>query len=351
MIEQWQLSGRLSLQTTLIVTALNALFCLAVATLISFSGSAQSWWLNIQIAFGFGFFCQASTMLVTAIFKEKATLVYWAIAVVAGLCFGSAWAQYVLIKSSTIEAADWTITLEIFLSGVGFTGVALGIHYNYLRQARTREKLWQAEIKQLEHSRELAQSKLKTLQAQIEPHFLFNSLASIQALISVDPEKAEQMLNHLSVLLRGVLQGTRSEGTTLAYELTLIKAYLDIQQIRLGSRLIYRINTPELSKLDFEFPVLLLQPLVENAVGHGIEPSIEGGEVTIDVEIQGDRCRVIVKDTGVGLGNDLTTGQGIGVANIRARLDALHADKASLTVSEGEPSGTVCILEVPYDDE
>lgn len=351
MIEQWQLSERFNLQTTLTITALNVLFCLAVATLITLSGSAQGWWLNVQIAFGFGFFCQVSTMLVFAIFKEKATLVYWAIAVVVGLCFGSAWAQYVLISSSTVDAIDWTITLEIFLSGVGFTGVALGIHYSYLRQARTRDKLWQAEIKQLEHSRELAQSELKTLQAQIEPHFLFNSLASIQALISVDPKKAEQMLEHLSVLLRGVLQGTRSEGTTLAYELKLIKAYLDIQQIRLGSRLLYRINTPDPSMLDFEFPVLLLQPLVENAVGHGIEPSIDGGAVTIDVDIQGDRCRVTVTDTGVGLGNDLATGQGIGVENIRARLDVLHADNASLTVTRGEPSGTVCILEVPYEDQ
>ncbi|MGB0867774.1 MAG: sensor histidine kinase, partial [Granulosicoccaceae bacterium] len=270
-------------------------------------------------------------------------------AILAGLLAGSAWAQYVLIKSKTIPVVDWSITFEVFLSGVGFTAVALGIHYNYLRQTRIREKLWQAEKQQLEHSRELAQSELKALQAQIEPHFLFNSLASIRALIAVEPVMAERMLDHLSVLLRGVLQRSRSGSTSLAHELTLVKAYLDIQQIRLGSRLQYRIEAPDALTMDIEFPVLMLQPLVENAVGHGIEPAIEGGEVSVVVSVRQKTCTVVIEDTGVGLARDGRKGQGMALENVRARLDVLHGEGASLLVEPRLPQGTRCVLEVPVE--
>lgn len=342
--------SKTGLNYELACTGVNVVFCLLVAGLITSSGSQQNWWSNLQISFGYGLPVQFCMMAVGYTFKEKTRPWQWALGLFFGLCIGSLWAQYVIFGEFNSGGAELKVIFQVFLSGVGFSAVALIIHFGYSRQAAYREQLWQMEREQLAHGRELAQAELRALQAQIEPHFLFNALANLQALIAVEPTKAEKLCQHLSELLRSVLHNTRGNDTTLAQELHLVRAYLNIQQIRLGERLQFTINAPDDSALDFLFPPLMLQPLVENAVTHGIEPSLSGGEVNISVSLLANSCLVQVLDTGVGLEGTSKQGHGIGVENIRARLRSLHQSSGTLQIESVEPRGTVCNLEVPVEN-
>lgn len=327
----------------------NVVFCLLVAALITAFSDWRGGWGNVQISLGYGLSVQAATMLVSRWWRQPQPI-HWVVAVVLGLCLGTAWAQLVLWSDELVDSFDWALLGQVLLVGMAFTAVGLAVHMGYLRQAAVREQLWQAERRELEHSRELARSELKALQAQIEPHFLFNTLASVRALVALEPAKAEQMLDHLSAMLRAVLQRSREERTTLGQELQLVQAYLDIQQVRLGSRLQYNFERAEPELLELEFPMLILQPLVENAVGHGIEPSLEGGAVHIAVSSTPGWCRVVVADTGVGLGSSPRAGQGMALENVRARLAAVHGERARLRIEAGAERGTVCSVDIPLDD-
>jgi LytS/YehU family sensor histidine kinase len=184
---------------------------------------------------------------------------------------------------------------------------------------------------ELERQRIAAQ--LKTLQAQIEPHFLFNTLANLDALIRTDPARARAMLGHLNDYLRATLAATRRNASTLAEEFALLRGYLEVQRIRMGERLRFSLELPEpLAQADL--PPLLLQPLVENALKHGIEPKVEGGEVRVSAREERGRLLLEVADTGRGAGGASrdghgvspgdgaggTTGTGVGLANVRERL-------------------------------
>ena len=200
-----------------------------------------------------------------------------------------------------------------------------------------------AEAQQAETAAQLAM-----LQAQIEPHFLFNTLANLQSLIASDPAMAQTMLNHLNDYLRASLKRTRQAATTLAEELDLVSALLAIQQIRLGERLHYAIDVPdELRRA--KLPPLLLQPLVENALEHGIEPAIAGGRVEMSAQRDGTKLRIRVQDTGLGFNLAHSTESGIGLANIRARLSKLYGADAELVLSPNLPHGVVAELIFPYE--
>jgi sensor histidine kinase YesM len=192
-------------------------------------------------------------------------------------------------------------------------------------------------------------AELRALQAQIEPHFLFNTLANVQALIDYEPRKAKQMLDAFIQHLRMSLDVSRQSHTTLATELDFVKTYLQLLEIRMGERLRYRIDcTPEAR--DMPLAPLLLQPLVENAVKYGLEPKIDGGEIVIHATRDGGDFVVSVRDDGVGIGNASTAkaGAGSGVKNVRDRLVSLYGDRAALTieaVTEGN-HGTVATIRI-----
>jgi signal transduction histidine kinase len=199
-----------------------------------------------------------------------------------------------------------------------------------------------AEAKQAEISAQLAM-----LQAQIEPHFLFNTLANVHSLITRDPTRAQSMLEHLNDYLRASLSRTRQATMSLADELALITALLEISQIRLGERLHYQIQIPD-HLLQAQLPPLLLQPLVENALEHGIEPAIAGGSIVIEASTSADQQRLIlrVSDSGQGL-SDTSSSSGIGLANVRARLASLYAEQGQLQLSPQQPHGVVAEIQLP----
>ena len=189
--------------------------------------------------------------------------------------------------------------------------------------------------------REAAEARLRLLQAQIEPHFLFNTLANLDALIQVDPKRARAMLGHLNDWLRATLQATRKEWTTLAEEFAMLRGYLEVQSVRMGPRLRYALELPE-GLGSATLPPMLLQPLVENAIKHGLEPKMDGGEIVVRAESRGGRLVIAVSDTGVGSSN--AGGHGIGLDNVRQRTAAVGGTMAYANNASG---GVTVTLEIP----
>jgi PAS domain S-box-containing protein len=225
------------------------------------------------------------------------------------------------------------------------------LHAVYLAQDITGRKqeensrLEEQQMRRVSAEREIVATQLRMLQAQIEPHFLFNTLANVISLIDKEPQSAKDMLQHLTSSLRRALQCSRKEVSTLEQEAEMLRDYLSIFKMRLGPRLDFTIEIPD-DLLKLPFPPMLLQPLVENAVKHGIEPKVEGGRIAVKVEKSNGLLRLSVSDTGLGFSDQMHT-QGLGLENVKARLQALYGVRAGLKLEENMPCGATAIIEVP----
>jgi hypothetical protein len=199
--------------------------------------------------------------------------------------------------------------------------------------------------------RQVVEARMAAMQAQVEPHFLFNTLASIDHLIETDPPRASKMQKNLIALLRASMPTMREANAQgnrdLGRELAVIRPYLEILKVRMEDRLTTDIRVSD-GLLSAEFPPMMLQSLVENAIKHGLEPKPEGGSLSVSAEIVHGKLAVKVADTGLGFGKAATAGTGIGLANIRERLQLLYGSKASLTVAENPGGGTAVTITVPY---
>ncbi len=205
-----------------------------------------------------------------------------------------------------------------------------------------------AESEQLK--RQVVEARMAAMQAQVEPHFLFNTLASIDHLIETDPPRASTMQKNLIALLRASMPTMRENHPSahnLGREMAVIRPYLEILKVRMEDRLQTEIAVPD-GLLSADFPSMMIQSLVENAIKHGLEPKPEGGKLTVRAEIVHGKLAVTVADTGMGFGKAATAGTGIGLNNIRERLQLLYGNRASMTVAENQPSGTLVTLTVPY---
>ena len=266
-------------------------------------------------------------------------------AVVVGSCVGTILAG--LVKQRTLaqmlseRLAGVLITMGLGI-GVGCVVVATLI----LREKHSRDQMrfhrGESERHQLEKN--LLEAKLQLMQAQVEPHFLFNTLANVQHLVETDPPEASRMLESLIQYLRAALPQMRESSTRLGREIEMARAFLDIHRIRMGTRLGYAIEVPEPLK-DRAFPPMMLITLVENAVKHGVDPCCESGRITIRAEENEGRLRVSVEDTGEGIRPK--KGGGVGLANIRERLKTLYGSAAKLVLEENAPRGVVASIEVP----
>jgi hypothetical protein len=189
-----------------------------------------------------------------------------------------------------------------------------------------------------------AAARLQALQAQVEPHFLFNTLAHVKWLYQRDPGRGRHMLDRFLDYLQAALPRVRQSATTLEQELQLARAYLDLQQLRIGDRLEFSIDVPpEIASL--RFPPLMLLTLVENAIKHGIAPQPGGGSIGIRAQADERVMRIEVRDTGAGLRQ--ASGSGIGLANVRERLVALFGAGARLVIEPNLPHGVVAAIEIP----
>jgi sensor histidine kinase YesM len=203
----------------------------------------------------------------------------------------------------------------------------------YIRDAMIAKE--QARLQEIE--KQAAQANLRALQAQIEPHFLFNTLANVTGLIHTQPDKAKQMLEQFIAYLRATLAATREHETTIGADFETMKTFLSILQIRMGDRLKVRFDLPD-DLRDISVPPMLLQPLVENSIKHGLEPKMDGGEVALIAKRLGNKIAITVADTGLGFQN--TTSNGIGLKNVRERVKQLYGDAGSVSIEENQPSGT-----------
>jgi signal transduction histidine kinase len=191
---------------------------------------------------------------------------------------------------------------------------------------------------------QLLEARLQTLTAQIEPHFLMNTLANLRYLIKNDTAAASRMLEHLADFLQGALDRSRTTHSTLGQEVELVESYLKIMQLRLGGRLEFRIaSPPELAGVSF--PPLLLQTLVENALRHGIEPASGGGTVDLTIQREGAKIVLRVSDDGVGLKPESVPG--VGLRNTLERLSSFYDGRASFDLGRGAQSGTVATVSIP----
>ena len=223
------------------------------------------------------------------------------------------------------------------------------IFYVKFREARAVAALHKAEAERHLLSKQAIEAELKLMQAQIEPHFLFNTLASVQFLTESDPKRAGVLLRHLIDYLRAALPQLRASSTTLGKEAALAEAYLNILQMRIGSRLGFVIDIPP-DLRDHPFPPNLLISLVENAIKHGIEPAAAGGTVTVTARRDAESVVVVVADTGRGFVDEsATAGQGVGLSNVRERLVALYGNRGRFTLEPVAPHGARATLALPLE--
>jgi LytS/YehU family sensor histidine kinase len=208
-----------------------------------------------------------------------------------------------------------------------------------------RQATQRADDEQLERS--VLEARMQALQAQIEPHFLFNTLGSIDQLIQTDPPRASKMQQSLIRYLRSAMPQMRDGARpTLGQQVDLCRAFLEIMAVRMEERLRTVINVPE-GLNSAVFPSMLLQTLVENAIKHGLEPRATGGQITISAEIVDGQLTVHVLDNGVGF---MPKGdEGVGLANIRERLKALYKGRAELIIGVPASGGTCATIKVPYE--
>ncbi|MEP7181879.1 MAG: histidine kinase [Betaproteobacteria bacterium] len=227
-------------------------------------------------------------------------------------------------------------------------GLFVGLFfYVKRREAKTQAALLKGESERHLLAKQAVEAELKLMQAQVEPHFLFNTLASVQYLTETDPPQASRLLGHLLGYLRAAVPQLRSSSTTLGKELEMVEAYLNILKMRMGPRLAFAIDVPDALRAQ-PFPPVLLISVVENAVEHGLEPQAAGGNVRIEATQAGNRLRVDVTDTVRGLGAaPLRPGQGVGLANVRERIAALYGSRGRFTLEDVASGGARATIEIP----
>ena len=214
------------------------------------------------------------------------------------------------------------------------------MYYFWSRQRIADEAAASAEAR-----RAAAEGHLKLLQTQIEPHMLFNTLANLRTLVDVDPSRAQTMIDELIVYLRATLAASRNPLAPLADEFTQLRAYLELMKVRMAHRLQYELDLPDALRTA-TIPPMLLQPLVENAIKHGLEPKIEGGTIRVGVTGDATRLDIEVRDDGVGLATTMPN-EGYGLVHVRERLRTMYDEAATVSIASGPAGGVVVRLGLP----
>ncbi|MCM2355983.1 MAG: histidine kinase, partial [Arenimonas sp.] len=194
-----------------------------------------------------------------------------------------------------------------------------------------------------------AENQLKLLESQLEPHMLFNTLANLRVLIALDPPRAQAMLDRLIAFLRATLNASRVGTHTLAAEFERLDDYLALMAVRMGPRLQVAFDLPQDLRA-LPVPPLLLQPLVENSIQHGLEPQVEGGRIEVGARREGSRLVLTVRDSGVGLSAAPPShGTHFGTQQVRDRLAALYGDGAAFTLAPAPEGGTLARITIPLE--
>jgi signal transduction histidine kinase len=252
-----------------------------------------------------------------------------------------------LSRDDRSERTDWLMLLvTMTIVALIAVKVVLGSKTRAEFQARKAS----ATAAQEGLKRQLAEAQLKMMQAQVEPHFLFNTLASVDYLIETDPARASRMQKNLIQYLRAAVPQMRQATSNLGREILQSRSYLEILKVRMDERLQFSINVPQ-GLLSAAFPPMMLLTLVENAIKHGLEPKPAGGTLSVSAVVADGKLRVSVADSGMGFGKAQRGGTGVGLVNVRERLQALYGPAASLVIDANSDGGTIATILVPYQIE
>jgi len=326
----------------------TALFCVLVAAVLTVAMPLLgSFWRNLWFSECIGLWVSGSGALVRQLpwvrrLQERTGVV---VSMAAGIPMG-----YVLGYTTAYSLLGEPVRIAGLSSSRGAAIVATilaGGFVTYLAWLRNR-------LSDEAAARSMAQklaveSQLRMLRAQLEPHMLFNTLANMRSLVDEEPAQAKHMIDQLITYLRSALAGSRSDTATLRAEFAQLAAYLEIMSLRLDQRLRYRLDLPEALQL-CAVPAMLLQPLVENAIKHGIEPKISGGTITVSARRREGGLELEVADTGLGLPPDYDAeccSDSYGLVHVHDRLRALYGSQASVTLQPNHPQGTLATVRIP----
>ena len=321
--------------------------CTAAAAILSVVFRPYNTFLDLMVsALCVGYtsmvlFTVASNLRIPSIAREPRQI----IAVILGSLLGT-------VLTGIVKGRDLAYMVHERLAGVMIT-MGLGIGFGCVvvaafilreKHARDEARIHRAEAERQQLEKNVLEARLQLMQAQVEPHFLFNTLANVQHLVETDPPSAARMLDSLIRYLRAALPQMREAATTLGRELDMARAFLEIQSVRMGTRLTFAIEVPESLRCR-AFPPMMLISLVENALKHGADPCCDTTTVVLRAAESEGRLRVSVADTGEGIVPK--KGGGVGLSNIRERLKTLYGGAARLTLEENAPRGVVASIEVP----
>ncbi|HEX7865050.1 MAG TPA: histidine kinase [Variovorax sp.] len=229
-------------------------------------------------------------------------------------------------------------------TGITITIIAaIGMSFFFYSLGKSKHMQGQIEVAQ----RSATEARLKLLETQLEPHMLFNTLANLRVLITVDPPRAVAMLDRLNSYLRMTLSGSRALSHPLSTEFERLGDYLELMSVRMGTRLRYTLDLPQELR-DAPVPPLLLQPLVENSIRHGLEPKVEGGEIVVRARREAGQLVIEVSDTGVGLdAAPPSEGSGFGLEQVRERLATVYGAQGRMSIEPAPSGGTSTTLSFP----
>jgi sensor histidine kinase YesM len=341
---------------TFIWNALLALVFAGIAMLFVHKAPlSRVLWLNFVFAQCVGYTIHALFAVALAVVPRehrsggwRRALFYCAVpivGVVLGFWLGAAVLGLAGYRFAPFSARN---VLAIVFTSLLISGAILALFLPRERAAKAEAQVAREQARVAAAEREAALAQMQALAAQVEPHFLYNTLAHVETLIDAEPALAKRMLSRLSALLRASARGANGVAT-LGAELEHTRAYLDILAMRMGPRLAWTVDVPE-RLLDARVPPSVVQPLVENAVKHGLEPRVEGGTILVSAREDGDVLAIEVADTGAGFGAVLAPlggSTGLGLSGLKARLAALYGGAASLSIAENRPSGVRVTVRLP----
>ncbi|WP_024914070.1 sensor histidine kinase [Chania multitudinisentens] len=330
---------------------ITLLACTLVAIIIFMStyDSDATDWRIFMVSYCYGVCIHFSIHFWHKLFPGRSLVLNYNISSLIGFIIGTLLTIALLVLTGS-DLSGWLS--QTLLYALLASVVIIFMFFNQQQKLNIRTELKTAQLQQAEKDKKLLQSQLRLLQSQIEPHFLFNTLANLKALMYIDVDRASHLLDHLTLLLRHNLKHTREDQVSLKYELSFCQSYLAIQKIRLGCRLNVNVTIAEEVNLEQNFPPLLLQPLVENAILHGVASTL--GDRLLNINVSNhppDKLLITVEDNGIGLGNSIHQGFGVGLDNIHSRLKSLYADSASLRIIENDMGGVTAYLLLPVENE
>ncbi len=260
-------------------------------------------------------------------------------AIALGFALGTSFGDWWFDRSTWANASRRALTFS------GLFTLAVGISITYFFYSKGKHAHLEQKVAEAKHL--ASESRLKLLETQLEPHMLFNTLANLRVLIAIDPQRAQEMLDRMVAYLRATLSASRASNHALSLEFDRLRDYLELMAVRMGPRLRYELDLPA-DLADQSVPTLLLQPLVENSIKHGLEPKVEGGTITVRARRAANNMLCLeVTDTGVGFDTSAPASNGFGLAQVRERLAAAYETQGRVDQTAAPGRGATTLIHLP----